>query len=136
MVGHTVSAFWGVVFHHAFKNTGTHRWIGCGLAVAFAVSSQMALRAYHPPSGSTAFLGAMSVPSVLSLSWFWIFIPCFVGSATLSAVAVLYNNLYSKGPRGQYPLYWVPLLAKQTAAGTGGGGGPAGMIDKRRSAKT
>ena len=76
------------------------------LQEAFAVATAIALmqltRTMHPPGGATALIAIIGGPEIhsMGIGFIWVVL---LGSIIMLAVAVLVNNVFS---RGSYPTRW------------------------------
>jgi CBS-domain-containing membrane protein len=98
--GHVLSALVGGTVYQF----GSHDpAIATSLAVAAAIALMHLTKTLHPPGGATAFVTAAGGAAVHSLGYWYVLLPCAVGSIVLVAVGVLVNNL---PPEQKYPQFW------------------------------
>jgi CBS-domain-containing membrane protein len=102
VLGHTVSAFSGVVIRYFGTHTGMNEYTMPALAVAVGIGMMRLFKCSHPPGGATALIGVIGGSAVADLGFAYILTS--TGAALiLLGVAVLLNNLV---PNRKYPLYW------------------------------
>eukprot|EP00937_MAST-01D_sp_MAST-1D-sp2_P007501 g7501.t1 len=100
--GQVVSALVGV---GTYKAMGvSHPWLACATAVALAIMAMDVTRTLHPPGGATALIAVLGPEPIHALGFRYALEPVLLGSAILTSVAVLGNNLF--GDRRYPKRYW------------------------------
>jgi len=95
--GHLISALVGVT---AYKLIPDVLWIAAPLAVSFSIVMMQITKTLHPPGGATALIAVTGSPAIIKLGYWYVITPVLVGSLTLLAVALIFNNMTSNR---QYP---------------------------------
>jgi CBS-domain-containing membrane protein len=98
--GQMLSALTGVLVQQC---AGSFPWLAASLAVAAAVAAMRLTDTVHPPGGATALLAVTGSPELKSFGMAFAVYPVGISVLILTAVGVLYNNLYA---RRHYPLSW------------------------------
>lgn len=99
--GHVLSALVGVT---AYKIFGGDSLLAISVAVGVAIALMHISKTLHAPGGATAMLAVMGGPEIYQLGYYYVLMPCAIGSLVLLLVALVFNNL---SPRRQYPQYWI-----------------------------
>lgn len=99
--GHTLSAIAGVACRMlVFDHDPT---LAAGLAVGTAIALMYATGTLHPPGGATALIAVVGGPSIHSLGFGFVLMPCAVGACCMLLVALFTNNVCARRP---YPQRW------------------------------
>lgn len=99
--GHILSAIVGVT---VFQLVGDNLVLGVSLAVSLAIALMHVTQTLHPPGGATAFVAVAGGSAVNSLGYWYVLMPCALGSAVLVFVALIVNNVPKKH---KYPQFWM-----------------------------
>lgn len=89
--GHVLSAFVGTTCYQLMGDA----WYSITIAVTLTILLMTVTKTLHPPGGATALVCVMQ-----HSSYFFIFMPVFIGALILIVVAVLVNRI---SPERQYP---------------------------------
>lgn len=108
VVGNTVSGLIGV----AVVLSGVPHLLGLGLAVALSMAAMMRLRALHPPAAGVALGAVLTADLVREVGLSYAFLPVFVDTVLLLAMAAAYNRLTGR----RYPFRQVEPAAPAVTA--------------------
>lgn len=98
--GHALSAIVGVT---VYQLVGDAALPAICLAVPTAIALMHLSGTLHPPGGATAFLAAAGGESIHALGYWYVLVPCALGSSLMILIALLINNIPK---RQQYPQFW------------------------------
>lgn len=98
--GHIISAFIGVTVFQVFGETQV---LTVSLAVPLAITGMHLTKTLHPPGGATAFVAAAGGSEIHALGYWYVLMPCALGSLFMVTVALLTNNFLKKH---RYPQFW------------------------------
>lgn len=99
--GHLVSALVGVT---VYQLIGDHTVVAVSLAVSLAIALMHLTRTLHPPGGATAFVATAGGQAVFNLGYWYVLMPCVIGSMVMVGVALLVNNVPKEH---RYPQFWI-----------------------------
>ncbi|MGB4247669.1 MAG: HPP family protein [Pseudohongiellaceae bacterium] len=89
--GHLLSAVAGVTCQMLFPG----QWWTGAVAVGLAIVVMQFLRCVHPPGGATALAAVIGGADIHALGYFFVLAPVLLNVASILAVAVLFNCLFS-----------------------------------------
>lgn len=103
--GHLVSAVAGVVCAQFIPMAG----VAAAASVGLAIGAMYYLRCMHPPGGATALAAVIGGAQIHALGFEYLLTPVLVNTATILAVALLFNYLF------KWRRYPACLAVKDTA---------------------
>jgi CBS domain-containing membrane protein len=92
--GHVLSALVGTLVAHHVANPV----VACGLAVALSIVVMAAMRALHPPGGSTALMAVIGGPTVTAAGYHYALVPVGLNAVLLVALGALFHRWVSRHP--------------------------------------
>ena len=82
---------------------GMSTWMAAPVAVSLAIVGMEQTRTLHPPAAATGLIAVIGPQLVHDMGYWYVLMPCGVGSTALVLVGVMLNNLR---PGVSYPKYW------------------------------
>ncbi len=93
--GHIVSAFIGISLYKLLVISGH---LPLGLVAALAVSTSLVAMlitdTMHPPGAATAFSLIFADPLVHDMGYFFLIIPCFLGTSIMWLIAIAFHRAF------------------------------------------
>jgi len=88
--GQLISAFIGVTI---YKLVPEILWVAAPLAVATSIVVMQITKTLHPPGGATALIAVIGTEKIISLGYYYVISPVFMGTMILFVTALIFNNI-------------------------------------------